>query len=232
MTYANQGQPIDISRNIFISHALQHNAQHIFFLDSDVELPHDGLVKLYNAKRPIIAGVYSGRSPPYGLSANINRQILSPEILNKYPDGIMEVHEIGMGCTLIDMRVIERMARMNNMKWRCIRPHAKELGVQLRPDETSPKEIAKFSNDEAKGLQYKCGYCQSLLITDFFDYTTGKERSETVGMFSEDYYFCQRARDVGFPIAIHTGVFGEHELTAMKITREGLHNPTESAGTI
>ena len=161
ITYVNQGQPIDLARNMFVSLALQREAKYIFFLDSDVEMPNDGLTKLYNANKPIIAGVYCGRAPPYGLSANINRKPLSPEMVKKYPDMMVDVHEIGMGCTLINTRVIHRIARNLNMQWRCLKSHAKELQVQIRPDEISPHEIAFFSNDEAQSLEYKCGYCKS-----------------------------------------------------------------------
>lgn len=232
MTYVGQGQPIGLARNIFVTTALQRNARYLFFLDSDVELEHDGLTKLYAARRPIIAGVYCGRAPPYGLSANVNRKPLMPDIVTKYPDRMIDVHEIGMGCCLIDMRVFGRIARDKNMRWRCIKSHAKELGVQLRPDETSPKEIAKFSNQEAELLGWKCGYCQSSIVADFFTYSQANELAEKYGLYSEDYFFCQMARDSGFPISIHTGVFGVHELLNMKITKEGLYNPVSSAGEI
>ena len=233
MTYFNQGQPIDLSRNIFVSVALQRDARYLFFLDSDVEMPNDGLVKLYNAHKPIIAGVHSGRMPPYGLSANVNRNALSHEMVKKYPEMIMDVQEIGMGCCLIDMRVIQRIARNLKMQWRCIKSHAKELQVPIRPDEISPDEIAFFSNEEAQSLRYKCGYCQSSLIADFFLYTMSSEiLSRKYGLYSEDYFFCKLARDAGFPVSIHLGVFANHELLNMKITKDGLYNPVSSAGDI
>lgn len=229
ITTGAQGQPIHIARNIFISEALKRNAKHIFFLDSDIEMPHDGLVKLYQAKKPIIAGVYSQRAPPYGLSANINRQMLMPDFLDKYPDRVMDVHEVGAGALLIEMRVIERMARENKMQWYCMKPHGKELGLNLPKDMTSPKEIMVYTNDEAIQTEYRCKICNSTLIADFFKYTVGTGLSAQEGAFSEDYYWCYQARKCGFPVSIHCGVFCTHEVPNMKITREGLLNPVTTA---
>jgi|SRR5687768_4217270 len=224
----NQGQPIHIARNIFVTQALQRKAKYIFFLDSDVEMPHDGLVRLQQSKKPIIAGIYSTRSPPYGLSANINRRPLMPDILEKYPDRNIDVHEIGMGCALIDMRVIERIARDLKLQWYCMKPHGKELGLKTE-NQTTPKEIMVYTNDEAVNQQWHCKICNSSIIADFFKYTVGTGLSAIEGAYSEDYYFCHLAKKVGFPIFIHTGVFCTHELSNMKITREGLVNPVASA---
>lgn len=225
----NQGQPIHIARNIFISQALQRKAKYIFFLDSDVEMPHDGLVKLRETKKPMIAGVYSSRAPPYGLSANINRRPLMPDVLEKYPNRIVDVHEVGAGCLLIDMRVIERIADREKLQWHCMKPHGKELGLKLPEDVTSPKEIMVYQNSEATALGWKCAICKGTIIADFFKYTVGTGLSAQEGAFSEDYYFCNLARKMGFPISIHTGVFCNHEMSNMKITREGLTNPVGSA---
>jgi hypothetical protein len=224
-----QGQPINIARSLFVSQALQKNAKYIFFLDSDVEIPHDGLVKLYNAKRPVVAGVYCGRAPPYALSANVNRRPLTIDALTQYPDRLVDVHEVGMGLCLIDIRVIKRMTEMLKMEWRCMREHRQELGVKTAPDITTPAEVATYTNEQAKALGWKCQFCKGSLISDFFNYTIGTELVNKYGPMSEDYYFCNKARQCGFPIAIHTGVFGFHELPAMKITREGLFNPVTSA---
>lgn len=225
----NQGQPINTARNLAVSYAFQHKAKHLFFLDSDVEITRDALVKLYGTRRPIVAGVYCQRAPPYGLSANINKRMLSIELLNKYPDRLVDVHEIGMGCCLIDMRVFKKIAEKDNLQWRCMQLHAKELGVQVPPDVTSPKEVAQFHNEDAINLDYKCGFCGKTLIAEFFKYTIATEASSIEGPYSEDYYFCYKARKYGFPISVHTGVFGEHELTSVKITRGGLTNTVESA---
>ena len=223
-----QGQPINIARSMFVTQALQKNAKYIFFLDSDVEIPHDGLVKLYNAKRPVVAGVYCGRAPPYALSANINRKPLPIDALTQYPDRLVDVHQVGMGLCLIDMRVIERMSTMLKMQWRCMKEHRRELGVKTAPDITTPAEVATYTNEQAKSLEWRCQFCRGSLISDFFNYTIGTELVNKYGPMSEDYYFCNKARECGFPIAIHTGVFGYHELLGMKITREGLFNPVTS----
>jgi hypothetical protein len=107
--------------------------------------------------------------------------------------------------------------------------HGKELGVTVTPDITSPKEVAAFANEDAINLGYKCGFCGNSLIADFFKYTIGTELASLEGPFSEDYYFCDMAKKAGFPISIHSGVFCNHELSNMKLTREGIYNPVASA---
>lgn len=232
ITAGNQGQPIDIARNLFVSYALQYNAKYVFFLDSDVEVQRNTLVKLHQARKPIVAGVYCQRSPPYALSANINKRALTVEVLDKYPDRLIDVHEVGMGCCLIDTRVFKKIAEKDNLQWRCMQMHAKELGANVQQDVTSPKEVAQWHNEDAINLNYRCGFCGKTLMAEFFKYTMAKESASIEGPFSEDYYFCHIARRCGFPITIHAGVFCNHELSNMKLTREGLHNPVSPAAEV
>src|SRR4051812_29107730 len=75
------GQPIDLSRNIMVSKALQMNAQHLFFIDSDILVRPDTLRKLYDCNLPIVGGPYINRGPPYEIVANVDMKPLSHEML-------------------------------------------------------------------------------------------------------------------------------------------------------
>jgi hypothetical protein len=226
--YLQTGQPLDIARNIMVSNALQRNVSHLFFVDEDVVLQRDTLLQLKEAGMPIIGAVYYGRNPPYNVVANINRNAVTRDQLvqkrNSAPDGraLMEVHEIGMGATLIDMRVFERIATVHDLPWFCLLRHPEQL-AEVEKDDTG----IYYTTAEAQALGYRCKHCNNTLIAPFFDYRIGKNAENSL---SEDYYFCKLARNTGFSIylSIHTEV--EHEITMFTISSAGLTNSTITAG--
>lgn len=217
-----QGQPIQNARNVAVTYALQHDARHLFFIDSDILLKHDTLTKLYERRKPVIGAAYCSRAPPYNFVANINRQALSPaEYIGK--EMIIDVEELGMGACLIDMRVIFRMMERFDMFFRCSTLHKKEI-----PNKTG---VAKFPWKEAQEYNWKCKYCQNGLISEFFDYTIATGRADDVGMYSEDYYFCRNVIATGGTVSVHTGAFVTHEIS-MQLVEQGIYNPVTSAHVI
>ena len=90
-------------------------ASHIFFLDSDVCLPTDGLVRLYNWRLPIVCGVYGSKHCAPGVwiqqaksgdgrYAPVLPEVLDANSLLTHPD-IM----VGAGCCLIDLKIFDRL---------------------------------------------------------------------------------------------------------------------------
>jgi|SRR5215211_3494403 len=224
------GQPLDITRNMMVSNALQRNVSHLFFVDEDIILKDDTLKNLHHAHFPIVGSVYYGRNPPYNVVANINRQPVTRDILlqkrSGSPDGraLMEVHEVGLGATLIDTRVFHRIAKHHNLPWFCLLRHPEQL-AEIEKDDTG----LYYTNDEAISLNYRCKYCGNTLIAPFFDYRIGKYQDNSL---SEDYFFDKLAREAGFSIylSIHTEV--EHEISMFTISSDGLTNTTTSAGVV
>jgi hypothetical protein len=226
------GQPVDVSRNIMVSAALQNNCTHLFFVDQDIILEPDTLIHLIEQQLPLVGSVYYARSDPYPVVATINQVALShdtvKEKLKNASNGraIMEVHEIGMGATLIDTRVFKRIAMINNMEWLCMlrHPHIEQL-KELEKDDN----MISFTNDEAIRASYRCPYCNNTLIAKFFEYRIGKYKTDAL---SEDYYFCKLVRKAGFSVylALHTEV--GHELSTMVLNGDGLLNTTTSAGVV
>jgi len=102
---------IDNMRNRLVERARELECTHILFLDSDTIPPPGALGKLLQAKKDIIGGVYRFRVPPYRVLAfwyAVNRYLpLSDLFENK----IMPVEAVGMGCTLINMSVFEKLER-------------------------------------------------------------------------------------------------------------------------
>lgn len=228
--FLETGQPLDIARNIMVSNGLQRNVSHLFFVDEDVVLKHDTLKELMQAAMPIVGAVYYGRNPPYNVVANINRQPLTRDTIlqkrNTAPDGraLMEVHEVGMGATLFDMRVFQRIAMTHKLPFFCMMRHPDQL-AEVEKDDTG----IYYEYNEAKALNYRCKYCGNTLIAPFFDYRIGKYVDNSL---SEDYYMLKLAREAGFSVylAIHAEV--EHEITMFTVSTDGLTNSTTVAGVV
>lgn len=224
------GQPLDISRNIVVSNGLQRKVSHILFLDEDIILKPDTITDLKEVNFPIAGAVYFGRNPPYDVVANINgKPVTRNEIIEKRGTanngkGMMEITEIGMGATLIDIRVFERIAITHKLPWFCLLRHPGQLD-EVEKDDTG----IYYTFEEAQALGYHCKYCGNTLIAPFFDYRIGKYAENSL---SEDYYFCKIAREAGFQIfvAIHADV--HHELHDITIGIEGITNTTVTAGLI
>lgn len=111
----NRGLPIDRARDELVKQAKIMNASHIFFLDSDVILPNDGLIKLWNWRLPIVCGVYGSKHNTVGVWVELSKSgdtryaAIMPEELSK---GRLWSHPnmvVGAGCLLIDMQVFNRL---------------------------------------------------------------------------------------------------------------------------
>ncbi len=112
---SNKGLPIDRARCDLVSQARQMNASHIFFLDSDVILPPDGLIRLWNRRLPIVSGVYGSKHEAPGVwieqakSGQARYAAVAPQVLEQnqlftHPDIV-----VGGGCLLVDMNVFKRI---------------------------------------------------------------------------------------------------------------------------
>lgn len=193
------GQPIDISRNLMLTKALIDGAKFILFWDADVLAPPDSVQQLMTLRLPVVGALLRSRGPPHPFLANINDMPI-PEQIIQQPPGIMEVDEIAMGFTLIDMRAIKRYAAKLD-RWQCLKNHKNEIG---RP-------VAVFDNANAVKLNFQCQYCKGFLHSKFFDYRAGKTMDMAI---SEDYFFCRNLREkTGLKSYVCTAVKATHEST-------------------
>lgn len=178
------GQPVDISRNISITKALQGNSKHILFWDSDVIPPKHLLNTLLQLQLPVVGAIYRSRGPPFQLLASKDGRPI-PDDLLKQPQ-VLEVDNIGAGFLLVDCRVLKRYAKkMDN--WQCLSDHTAMTGEFL----------SSYSDITARIQGYKCDKCGKSLVASFFDFRAGKTRKLPI---SEDYYFCAKVKELGFKI--------------------------------
>jgi hypothetical protein len=199
------GQPVDTSRNISVSKALQAKCKYILFFDADTLPPADGLEKLLSLRLPIVGSLYRSRGPPFQLLANKDDRPLPDDVL-RTDNALIETDECGFGFMLVDMRAIKRFAAKLN-HWQCLANHK---------DKGAP--VASFDDKTAQQTNYKCQFCQGTLVARFFDYRAGKASTLAI---SEDYYFCRKIKELcGFKTYVFSGVFCEHENTFSVVGRE------------
>jgi hypothetical protein len=112
---SNKGLPIDRARCDLVEQAKKLNASHIFFLDSDIMIPWDGLIRLWNHKLPIVAGIYGSKHEAPGVwieqakSGEGRYAAVAASHLEKFPLFTDPNIVVGAGCMLVDMQVFNRL---------------------------------------------------------------------------------------------------------------------------
>jgi hypothetical protein len=170
----------------------------MFFVDSDIRLRQDTFTKLFDGNFPIVSGLYRSRSPPFQLTAKVNGNPVGDDIITWKNAASIQVHEIPMGCVLIDRRVFLRMAAKIN-EWQCIVDHRADTG----------REVATYSDKDARENGWRCKICGKNLLTYFFQSRIGVKGALSDAV-SEDYYFSRQAASMGFPLYVRNDAFVEH----------------------
>jgi len=96
---------IPLSRNQLVKRAIETNATHILFIDSDMEFPPELAVDLVKHHKPIVAINCMARRRPYYLTA---RTEASEEVLtSEESSGLEKVARVGTGIVLINLSVFK-----------------------------------------------------------------------------------------------------------------------------
>jgi GT2 family glycosyltransferase len=106
------GYSVDVSRNLIVEHAIEYGYDYILWVDSDMILPKNALVKLWAHDKDIVSGVYAykilnGENAVVkrfkDKEADIYEDIPLKEIRER--EDLFEVDGIGFGCVLtkVDM---------------------------------------------------------------------------------------------------------------------------------
>lgn len=111
---SNRGLPIDRARCELVKNALNMGASHIFFLDSDVILPQDGLLRLWNWRLPIVAGIYGAKHETTDVwieQAKTGPSRYAAVLPHTFNGGLFTHPDIvtGAGCCLIDLQVFKKI---------------------------------------------------------------------------------------------------------------------------
>lgn len=205
----DSGRPLDITRNLFVSRCLAGGYDYLFFVDDDIILEHDTLHKLVTARVPVVSGVYFARSPPHYPLVIVGDQAIPKEELGK--DELLSVDGFGMGCCLIHKSMLTMMGK--KMEWRCLTNHIKEVG----------KKVYSCDYETAKTDGFRCRHCNELMIANYFDHTHGLRSTDEAS--GEDYYFCDRVKELGQQVYVKADCFVGHAVHAI-ITNKGFYIKT------
>jgi hypothetical protein len=185
--YVGSDSLVPRARNRLVAYFLDSPATDLLFIDGDISFSPEDVFTLLALEEPIVGGIYPRKQLDWGRIAAAARSGISPEQLPYYGfipvmnwaeagdhslDALIEVRHLGTGCMRIRRHVIEEMI--------------KKLGDGICFD---------YSSDEPE-FQGRTGY-------DLFP--TGPDVRYPLGSggrqyFSEDWAFCELARQCGFKL--------------------------------
>ena len=143
------GMPYHAARNLALKTAYDGGFGYLFFLDDDVIPPADMVLRLIEASRDFIGGLYFRRYPPYDPASGIGviekgkeqderavRTILPPH----NPGDIIPIDFLASGSTLLSRQCIETLLKAFP------RPYDWGVDIAAVPDGFGG-ELPKFSED-------------------------------------------------------------------------------------
>lgn len=112
--FETRGKNYDANRNTCLKAMMDGGFGWIMWVDADVYLPPDAIMRLLSAGRDFIGGLYFRKEPPYLPVSSIakfdDRGQFIPGVLPPHqPGDIVPVNFLGCGCTLISRRCVEDM---------------------------------------------------------------------------------------------------------------------------
>jgi hypothetical protein len=123
VTITVRRQVIQRARNTIVAHAVRQEpappylrgiptpypeATHVFFLDDDVLVPPDGLLRLLAHDVPIVSGFYVERAAPHFPVAYRHGADLHVP-LTRFCSGLQRVDAVGAGCLLVKTEVFRAL---------------------------------------------------------------------------------------------------------------------------
>ena len=199
---ASRGALTDSNRNRIVDYFLHEtDCDYLFQMDDDVRLPlplRVTLDVLLGHGHPIIAGMYFRGSEPFGSVAFVYKdKEKGPRdgyvsLVDWEPGSMIRVDAVGMGCTLIHRGVFERMQKefvlVENWRGELRLEHPDDLKEHLAPsDRITTTEEKSEVRDDALFPFYALSY-----------------------MRTEDMYFCENAKKLGYDIWLDTSLQVEH----------------------
>ncbi len=97
---------IQKGRHLAVVKALESRMDKLLFIDSDMTFPYDTALRLLDSKKSIVGCTYSRRRAPHVPTAKYEDKNW---VYPKKGGGVVEVHRIGTGVLLVDMRVFQNM---------------------------------------------------------------------------------------------------------------------------
>ena len=195
---APRGALTDSNRNRIAQYFLQEtDCDYLFQMDDDIHMPLPlgiTLNILLGHGHPIIAGMYFRGSEPYGSIAFIYKdKEKGPRdgyvsIVDWEPGSMLRVDAVGMGCTLIHREVFERMQKefvlVESWRGELRLEHPDDLKEHL-----APSDRITTMEDKQEGIED--------VLFPFYALSY---------MRTEDMYFCENARKLGYDVWLDTSL--------------------------
>lgn len=159
--------PTAVARNLLASVSIRMGTKYHFFVDTDMELPPDALVRLMSHKKDICSGFAYKRQTPYTpTTMKWNKKKLIFEWRDWANKGLRRIDGIGMFCCLIRTKVFEqfgekevpfdsRHKRQEDLDF-CLKVTNKGFSIWCDTD----FEIIHLGNQERVGRKYFLMYQQ------------------------------------------------------------------------
>ena len=192
----SRGVPIDVSRNYFANECLKRKLNWVLMYDSDIIPQEDGLMKLLEASDKygykVIGGLYWKRHPVM------------------HPSMWISAEKVGVktdkGKYLPLYQFYCKQCRQGILNARAAIQHRDATGHEVVRSWTTG-DIVEV---DVIGMGFTLIHREvfEAIEPPYFYYEHGRKE----GGVSEDFYFCEKAREAGFKIAVHTGVLCKHEV--------------------
>lgn len=107
------GYSCAMARNIAVAEFLESGADYLWFVDSDIVLPGDSLMRLVNAGGDIVSGVYFRKIPGNDRIAEVCRLEDEKTVFyreSELPEEVFEASGVGFGCVLLSRETVRRCA--------------------------------------------------------------------------------------------------------------------------
>ena len=102
-----EGSMITKQRNDLVEHARKLESDYIFFIDTDMVIPPDSLIRLLKHDKDVVGATYNKRVPPYETLGKLKGQQPSDDELRA--GGLREAELLPGGVLLIKMTVFDRI---------------------------------------------------------------------------------------------------------------------------
>jgi len=110
-----QGYGVDQARNHIARCAIEGQFSHVFFVDADIVLPPDALLKLLAHDKDVVSGLYGRKRigsnvvEVFNWNPNARNGVSTLQLKQLMPPGLHKVAAVGLGCCLIKTGVFKRM---------------------------------------------------------------------------------------------------------------------------
>lgn len=106
----SKGSLINEARQGMVDKVLECGMSHLFFIDSDMRFPADGLLRLLRHDLDVVSGIYFAKQPGYTpVAAHRNKEGAYIRLTEWPHDRLFEVDGVGAGFLLIKRKVLEKL---------------------------------------------------------------------------------------------------------------------------